>query len=117
LREDWDWHRLIDALKPRGAMQAEIARLLREGFHIQAGAWGAEGNRFSRANLPSPAALRKRLDSAPASEWAGFQLFYPMSEAEVRAATGPDLVESMLAVFREVTPAMNLCMQTRLRVD
>jgi hypothetical protein len=117
LREDWDWHRLLDALKPRGAMHAEIARLLREGFHIHAGAWGAEGNRFSRANLPSGAALRKRLDSAPAGEWAGFQLFYPMGEAEVRAATGPDLVESMLAVFREVTPAMNLCMQTALRLD
>jgi hypothetical protein len=116
LREDWDWHRLLEALKPRGAMQGEIARLLREGFHIQAGAWGAEGNRFSRANLPSLAALRRRLDSAPAGQWAGFQLFYPMREAEVRSASGVDLVESILAVFHEVTPAMNLCTQTPLRI-
>ena len=28
---------------------------------------------------------------------------------------GVDLVESMLAVFREVAPEMNLCMQTELR--
>jgi hypothetical protein len=33
----------------------------------------------------------------------------------VRSATGIDLVESMLAVFSEVTPAMNLCMQVQLQ--
>jgi hypothetical protein len=38
-----------------------------------------------------------------------------MREAEVRGSTGLDLVESMLAVFKEVTPVMNLCMQTKLR--
>jgi hypothetical protein len=37
-----------------------------------------------------------------------------MREDEVRASTGLDLVESMLAVFREVAPAMNLCMHIRL---
>ena len=37
-----------------------------------------------------------------------------MRESEVRGATGVDLIESMLAVFREVTPAMNLCMQIQL---
>jgi hypothetical protein len=37
-----------------------------------------------------------------------------MRESEVRSASGVDLVESMLAVFREVTPTMNLCMQIRL---
>jgi hypothetical protein len=38
-----------------------------------------------------------------------------MPESDVRGTTGLDLVESMLAVFREVTPAMNLCMQIQLR--
>jgi len=37
-----------------------------------------------------------------------------MSEGEVRGSTGVDLVESMLAVFREVTPAMNLCLRVQL---
>ena len=37
-----------------------------------------------------------------------------MSEDEVHASTGLDLVESMLAVFGEVTPAMNLCMRIQL---
>jgi hypothetical protein len=37
-----------------------------------------------------------------------------MSESDVQSATGLDLVESMLAVYREVVPAMNLCMQIEL---
>ena len=37
-----------------------------------------------------------------------------MSEEDVTGSTGLDLVESMLAVFREVTPAMNLCMNIQL---
>ena len=37
-----------------------------------------------------------------------------MSESEVRASSGLDLVESMLAVFDEVVPLMNLCMLIRL---
>ena len=42
------------------------------------------------------------------------QLYYPMTEEEVHSSNGLDLVESMLAVFREVTPAMNLTMQIEL---
>jgi len=37
-----------------------------------------------------------------------------MPEKEVRSSSGVDLVESMMAIFDEVTPAMNLCMQIRL---
>ena len=29
-------------------------------------------------------------------------------------SSGVDLIESMMAIFEEVTPAMNLCMQIRL---
>ena len=58
--------------------------------------------------------MRKLLEAAPGNGWAGLQVFYPMREKEVRAAGGVDLVESMLAVFGEVTPAMNLCMQIEL---
>jgi len=114
LRSDWDWHRLLAALKPKDAMETELTRLLREGFVIQAGSWEANRAQFSKASLPSMAKLRRALDAAPEDRWAGFQLYYPMSEADVRSATGVDLVESMLAVFSEVTPAMNLCMQIRL---
>jgi hypothetical protein len=110
LAEDWDWHRLVRALRPKSPMERELTRLLREGFQIRGGSWEAEEPGFAGV-----AKLRKRLEAAPKNEWAGFQLFYPMREAEVQSATGLDLVESMLAIFKEVTPVMNLCMQTKLR--
>jgi hypothetical protein len=115
LRQDWDWNRLVKSLRPGSPMERELRRLvLREGFEIFAGSWEGEPASFCKSNFPSMAKLRKVLDAAPGNHWAGFQLYYPMSEEEVRAATGLDLVESMLAVFREVTPAMNLTMQVQL---
>ncbi len=43
-----------------------------------------------------------------------FQLYYPMSEKEVRASTGYELVKAITDVFAEVTPSMNRCMQVAL---
>jgi hypothetical protein len=116
LRPDWDWHRLLKGLRPGSRLERELRRLiLREGFELHAGPWETEIARFSKANFPGVAKLGRLLRAAPPNHWAGFQLFYPMSEAEVRSSTGLDLVESMLAVFREVTPFMNLVMQIELR--
>jgi hypothetical protein len=115
LQSDWDWHRLLRSLQPRGPMERELKRLvLREGFMLHGGSWESETGYFSRNNFPSLQKLRRVLAVAPAAHWAGFQIYYPMSEDEVRASTGLDLVESMLAVFREVSPAMNLCMKIQL---
>lgn len=114
LRPDWDWNRLLAALKPGGEMEHELKRLLREGFQLHAGTWDEASQYFSRRDFPGVRKLRQVLENAAPDNWAGFQLFYGMSESEVRAATGVDLIESMLAVFREVTPAMNLTMQIRL---
>ncbi len=115
LREDWDWNRLVKSLRPGSMMESELRRLvLREGFRIFAGSWEGEPADFSKSNFPSMAKLRRILAAAPGGHWAGFQVYYPMAEEEVRASTGLDLVESMLAVFREVTPAMNLTMQVQL---
>jgi hypothetical protein len=115
LAEDWDWHRLIRALRPKSPMERELARLLGEGFQIRGGNWDAEFARISGSGFAGATKLRRALEAARGNEWAGFQLFYPMREAEVRGSTGLDLVESMLAVFKEVTSVMNLCMQTKLR--
>jgi len=116
LRDDWDWHRLLSALKLRSPMERGLRRLLlREGFRLQGGAWGEAGE-YSKTNFPPMATLRRMLAQAPASDWAGFQVYYAMTEDEVRASTGLDLVESMLAIFTEVTPLMNLCSQTRLKM-
>jgi hypothetical protein len=115
LQPDWDWHRLLSALKPRSLMARELERLVcREGFLVHAGSWEEERVAFSGANYPGPLQLRRALENAPQSLWAGFQLVYRMSESEARSATGQDLVESMLAVYREVLPTMNLCMQIQL---
>ena len=115
LRPDWDWHRLLAALKPRSTLERELERLVcREGFLVHAGSWEDERVAFSGANYPGPLKLRRALENAPQNLWAGFQIFYRMSESEVRSATGLDLVESMLAVYREVLPTMNLCMQIEL---
>jgi hypothetical protein len=115
LQSDWDWHRLLRSLQPRSPMERELKRLvLREGFMLRGGSWETEATCFSRDSFPSPGKLRRLLAGAPAAHWAGFQLYYPMREDEVLASTGLDLIESMLAVFREVTPAMNLCLQVQL---
>ncbi len=114
LKPDWDWHRLLDALKPAGVMERELRRLvLREGFWIDAGAWE---NRpvATPQGFPGMRQLKRILKDAPPDSWAGFQVYYPMPEKEVRNSSGIDLIESMLAIFEEVTPAMNLCMQIRL---
>ena len=115
LRPDWDWNRLVRALKPGSPLEREVERLIvREGFQACAGAFVEEPRYVSRTNYSGASSLRRLLRAAPGNGWAGFQIFYAMTESEVRSATGFDLVESMLAVFREVTPAMNLCMQIGL---
>jgi hypothetical protein len=115
LRSDWDWHRLVKGLRPASPIERELRRLIeREGFCLYVGSWETDTAPFSKENFPGVVKLRRLLGSAPRNHWAGFQLFYPMTEEEVRSATGVDLVESMLAVFGEVTPLMNLTMQIQL---
>ncbi|MGB9604525.1 MAG: hypothetical protein ACP5U2_02760 [Bryobacteraceae bacterium] len=114
LQPDWDWHRLIAELKARGALERELRRLLGEGFRIFAGGWERGSLDCGARDYPGAATLRQVLEAAPKSHWAGFQLYYPMSEDEVRQASGPDLVDSMLAVFDETVPVMNRLMQVRL---
>lgn len=118
LRPDWDWHRLLKGLRPGSAIERELKRLiLREGFSSYAGSWETVNSQFSKKNFPGVSKLRRLLAAAPKNHWAGFQLYFPMTEEEVRCSTGPDLVESILAVFHEVTPFMNLTMQTELKSE
>lgn len=113
LRSDWDWHRLIQGLTPRGPLYRELKRLAGEGFEVHAGNW--ESPRiFTRTTLPGAARLRAVLEGIPARDWGGLQVYYALDEAAVSSSSGVDLVDTMLAVFDEVTPAMNLCMLVRL---
>lgn len=114
LGPDWDWHRLVKGLKKGSPLEKEIRRLVRrEGFMVHAGGW-EEMCDFGKESLPETRELRRFLTKASGDQWAGFQLYYPMPGSDVRASTGLDLFEAMLAIFEEVTPAMNLCMQVRL---
>ncbi len=115
LRSDWDWNRLMGALRAGSAMEREVKRLVgREGFVLHAGGWGEGARDYTRANLPGVVEIRRMLSKAPADGWAGFQLYYPMKKKEVLGSTGVDLFESMLAIFNEVARAMNLCMHIQL---
>ena len=117
LGPDWDWHRLVSALRSGGPLPGELKRLvMREGFRIFAGSWESGAVSFSRSKPPDFARLRKALRQAPGDHWAGLQVYYPMRRAEVLRCSGVDLIEAMLAIFGEVTPAMNLCMQVHLEV-
>ncbi|MBI3666468.1 MAG: hypothetical protein HY236_09645 [Acidobacteria bacterium] len=115
LKPDWDWIRLLKSLKPNSPIARELERLVRrEGFRIHAGSWEADAELFSKDDFPGVTKLRRALAAGPPDRWAGFQLYYSMGKSEVRGSAGVDLVESILAVFHEVTPTMNLCMQIRL---
>ncbi len=114
LRSDWDWHRLLKVLKPGSSIERELKRLLGEGFLLFGGSW-EEAFCYSHEDFPGVTKLRRVLRAAAEDHWAGFQVYYAMDEREVRSATGVDLVESMLAVFEEVRPVMNLCMEVKVR--
>jgi len=114
LREDWDWHRLVKRLRKNSPLEAELTRLITvEGFQCQTGTLD-EPVRFTAETWSGAPNLRRSLQRAAGNDWAGLQVFYPMTEQEVGSTNGLDLVESMLAVFDEVTPLMNGCMQVEL---
>lgn len=115
LRADWDWNRLLKSLRTSSPMESELKRLVvREGFRIHAGGWEEGVKEIGRLNFQGAAQIRRILAKAPPRSWAGFQLYYPMKEKEVINTTGAELFEAMLAVFEEVTAAMNLCMHIQL---
>ncbi len=109
LQSDWDWNRLLGALTPDGALDKQLRRLLVDGFRVFAGSWGGGGATIDRDGYPGAAGLKRVLVRAPANEWAGLQVYYAMTEAEVKASSGRDLVDSMLAIFDEVAPILNIC--------
>jgi hypothetical protein len=114
LKEDWDWHRLLAQCRKGSALDAEISRLvMHEGF-VAAVAGGAGATRFDAGSWKSALQVRNAAVKCPARDWAGFNLYYPMPEAEVRATPGPDLVKAIEGVFAQLVPAMDLCMEVPL---
>lgn len=86
LESDWDWHRLLAALKRKSAMERELKRLvLREGFMLYAGSW-EEPAYFGRPDFPGMLKLRRVLEDAPKNWWTGFQLRRFAEPEEIAAA-------------------------------
>jgi hypothetical protein len=114
LQRDWDWHRLAAQFRCDSPLDAELQRLIgREDFVAAIGHWESRA-RFDKGNFKSARQLRDALRRCSDREWAGFQLYYPMSEKEVRACSGRELTGAMVAAFEAVVPAMNLFMQVEL---
>jgi hypothetical protein len=114
LKDDWDWHRLIKQSAADSELDEELHRLVkREGFVVEVGNW--ETNTvFTKKNFRSASQIRDAAKKYSKREWAGFQLYYPMPQREVRATSGYELSKAMCGVFDEVVPAMNCCMQVPL---
>jgi hypothetical protein len=109
LQPDWDWNRLLQGLRPGSPIDRELHRLMSEGFRVWASGW-----EFDKERPAGTAKLKRLLQAAPANEWAGLQVYFPMTEDEVQSSTGPDLVDAILAVFDEVTPLVDMSSDIRL---
>ena len=116
LKNDWDWHLLMERLEEDPRFHKMLARLMtREGFHLKVGSWTNDST-FGTRSSPSAEELLNMLRKIPDNHWGGFQLYYPMFPEEIKGSTGPDLVDAMIAVFVEVTPLMNACMGVQLNL-
>jgi hypothetical protein len=113
-KPDWDWHRLMKQCAPGTGVEKELRRLiLREGF--SASLLSSKGpTTFTKSNFTSATQIREAARKAPRDAWAGLDLFYPMTEQEVMAGSGYDLVQGIMGAFAEVVPLMNLCMHVPL---
>ncbi len=114
LRDDWDWHRLIRQCRKGSVLDGELRRLLHEEeFVAEVGDW--ESNTvFTAENFRSAGQIAGAARRCPPGHWAGFQLYHPMPEAELRACSGDELVQAVCAAFAAVVPAMDCCMQIPL---
>ena len=107
LQDDWDWHRLMRQLRKGSKLDTQMAQLLRkDGFE----AWIGDTT-FTGKNYKSAGQLKRTLRKVADNEWAGFQLYYPMAYDEVHKMTGPEFVEAVCAVFRELTEAMDCVLE------
>jgi hypothetical protein len=86
-----------------------------EGFVAEVG--DSESNAvFTKKNFRSARQVRDAAKKYSPGVWAGFQLYYPMPEREVRDCSGYELVQAICSIFSEVIHAMNACMQVSLTI-
>jgi hypothetical protein len=114
LREDFDWHRLLKQCRAGTVLDRELRRLVgSQEFVVAVVGEQASGGLIER-DFTSTAALRAALGKCAPRRWAGFQLYHPMPESELRDCTGYELIQAIVGVFKEVTSVMNCCMDVPL---
>lgn len=114
LADDWDWHRMVAGLERGAPLAKELRRLaVEEGFTIHVGNTPARRATFRGRGWRGPAAARKAIDAIPDDSWGWFQVYYPTSEKDLDAMRGGEIIATVMAVFDELAPAMNLVMQDR----
>ena len=114
LRPDFDWHRMLKQCRKDTIFDKELRRLIgREGF-VATVIGERAGGEWTEQNVTSAARIPAALRTCSPRRWAGFQLYYPMPEKEMRSCSGYELVQAMTGVFEEVIPVMNCCMDVPL---
>jgi hypothetical protein len=111
LQDDWDWHRLAAGLRKGTPLAAELERLVaREGFTVHVGGTSDAQRTLRGKRWGGAAAVGRACRAVPHDHWGWFQAYYAIAEEELGAMSGADVIEAVLAIFDEVTPAMNLVM-------
>ncbi|MCX5683813.1 MAG: hypothetical protein NT049_09025 [Planctomycetota bacterium] len=109
--EDWDFYRLLKGLRKGSPLEKELRRLVEvEGFTAYVGGTSSEEHAFRGRKWGGAAAIRRACEAVPGDAWGWFQLYYAIPEKDLGAMDGGEIVAAILAVFNEVTPAMNLVM-------
>ena len=86
---DWDWHRLVEALNPGGALERELERLvLGEGFTLRAGGWEDAAADFSGDGYPGVRKFARRWNPPPRTTGPGssFTMRCPRAKCAARRA-------------------------------
>jgi hypothetical protein len=112
LADDWDFHRLVKGLTRGTPLEAELRRLLTvEGFTAHVGGTHSGESTFRGRRWGGVAAIRRACRTIPDDAWGWFQLYYRIPEKELDEMSGSEIVAAILAIFDEVTGAMNVVMQ------
>lgn len=114
LRDDWDWHRLIRQCRRGTPLDRELRRLLHEEEFVAEVDGLGHNEVLTAATFRSAAQIARAAARCSPNQWAVFQLYHPMPEAEVRACSGYELVQAVRGAFAAVVPAMDCCMQVPL---
>lgn len=114
LREDFDWHRLVKRCRAGTPFDLELRRLVQEEGFVATAIGESESGELAERSFTDTSKLRTALQRCSPKRWAGFQLYYPMPQSEVRACTGFELVKAIVGVFEQVIPTMNCCMDVPL---